>query len=174
MNFKATACIALGCMSLTVAAQSTSVDTLTLSLDQCLEIALNDNPTIKVADMEIQRVDYAKKETIGQLLPTISFGANYNRMVAKQVAYMNMDNFPGMGGGEEEGGEAETQAASRSKGAGNNGIKMGLDNSYQAGFNASVPLIAPQLWKTLKLNDSQILQNVEAARASRLSLVNQV
>ncbi len=45
---------------------------------------------------------------------------------------------------------------------------MGLDNSYQAGFNASVPLIAPQLWKTLKLNDSQILQNVEAARASRL------
>ena len=51
---------------------------------------------------------------------------------------------------------------------------MGLDNSYQAGFNASVPLIAPQLWKTLKLNDSQILQNVEAARASRLSLVNQV
>ena len=107
MNFKATACIALGCMSLTVAAQSTSVDTLTLSLDQCLEIALNDNPTIKVADMEIQRVDYAKKETIGQLLPTISFGANYNRMVAKQVAYMNMDNFPGM--------EAEKKSAVRLK-----------------------------------------------------------
>lgn len=175
MNFKATACIALGCVSLTMVAQSTPVDTLTLSLDQCLEIALNDNPTIKVADMEIQRVDYAKKETIGQLLPTINFGATYNRMVAKQVAYMNMDNFPGMGGGEgEEGEKPETQAASRSKGAGNNGIKMGLDNSYQAGFNASVPLIAPQLWKTLKLNDSQILQNVEAARASRLSLVNQV
>ncbi len=28
-------------------------DTLVLSLDRCIEIALSDNPTIKVADMEI-------------------------------------------------------------------------------------------------------------------------
>ncbi len=35
-------------------------------------------------------------------------------------------------------------------------------------------LIAPQLWKSLKLSDTQILQNIESARASRLSLVNQV
>ena len=51
---------------------------------------------------------------------------------------------------------------------------MGLDNSYSMGFSASMPLIAPQLWKTLKLSDTQILQTVEAARQSRLSMVNQV
>lgn len=161
------------------ASDKADADTLTLSLDQCIAIALSDNPTVKIADMEVTRVDYSKKETIGQLLPAISFGGSYNRMIAKQVAYMNMKGFGSMGGSSEE--DVSTQSVqSRADGSqesgdgGRKGIKMGLDNSYQAGFNASMPLIAPQLWASLKLNDSQILQNIEAARASRLSLINQV
>lgn len=158
-------------------AQTTVVaDTLIFDLDRCLSIALSDNPTIKIADMEIERVDYAKKETIGQLLPSINFGATYNRTLEKQVAYMNMGGFGNIGGGEGDSGnggsdEPVSRASSSKRGP---GIKMGLDNSFQAGFSASMPLIAPQLWRTLKLNDSQILQNVENARASRLSLINQV
>lgn len=175
------------CFALPVAAQESQPDTLALSLDRCIAIALSESPTVKVADMEVTRVDYAKKETIGQLLPTINFGGNYNRMIAKQVAYMNMDGFGSMmGGGDKPGGDTgesgdDTSSASRATAGGassgggkNSGIKMGLDNSYQVGFNASLPLIAPQLWASLKLSDSQILQNVEAARASRLSLVNQI
>lgn len=154
-----------------IAAQSSGnqADTLALSLDQCLGVALDLNPTVKVADMEITRVDYSKKETLGALLPTVAFGATYNRMLAKQVAYMNMDGFGG--GGSTPGiGDEESKANSSKR----QGIKMGLDNSYSVGFSASVPLIAPQLWASLKLSDSQILQSVEQARASRLSLVNQV
>lgn len=128
----------------------TPSDTLSVSLDECIAIALDKSPAIKVADMEVTRVDYSKKETIGQLLPSISFGGQYNRTLAKQVAYMNMGD------------------------AGRRGIKMGLDNSYNVGFSATMPLIAPQLWKSLKLSDSQILQNVEAARSSRLALINSV
>ena len=78
--------------------------------------------------------------------------------------------MPGAGAGSDD---AETDAEESKKSA-PSGIKMGLDNSYQIGFSASVPLIAPQLWKSLKLSDSQILQSVEQARASRLDLVNQV
>ncbi|MCM1504039.1 MAG: TolC family protein [Muribaculum sp.] len=158
------------------AAQNGTVvpDTLILDLDRCISIALSDNPTIKVADMEIERVDYAKKETIGQLLPSINFGATYNRTLEKQVAYMNMGSFGSMGGGSDESGSDETVSRASSSSSRGPGIKMGLDNSFQAGFTASMPLIAPQLWRTLKLNDSQILQNVENARASRLSLINQV
>lgn len=37
-----------------------------------------------------------------------------------------------------------------------------------------MPLIAPQLWVSMKLSDSQILRSVEQARTSRLELVNQV
>ena len=87
---------------LSLPARQLPADTLALSLDQCITIALSENPTIKVADMEIERMDYSKKETLGQLLPTINFGANYNRMVAKQVAYMNMD-FGSLGGGGDAG-----------------------------------------------------------------------
>ena len=74
----------------TAASAVNVADTLSLPLDSCIAIALSDNPTIKVADMEITRMDYSKKETIGQLLPSISFGASYNRTLAKQTMYMNM------------------------------------------------------------------------------------
>lgn len=36
-------------------------DTLRLSRAKCVEIALQENPTIKVADMEVKRMDYSKK-----------------------------------------------------------------------------------------------------------------
>jgi outer membrane protein TolC len=149
----------------TAVAQSTDAQ---LTLDECIAIALSDNPTIKIADMEVTRVDYAKKETLGQLLPTIDFGASYNRMLAKQVMYMNMSEF---GSSSSDDDESDDSSSSNSA---SNGIKMGLDNSYSVGFTASLPLIAPQLWQSLKLSQSQILKNVEQARASRLEMVNQV
>ena len=143
-----------------------------LTLDQCIAVALSDNPIVRVADMEIRRVDYSRGETLSQLLPQVNFGANYSRMLAKQVMYMNMDGFGGStpGSGDTSGEPDADESKSRTP----SGIKMGLDNSYQIGFSASVPLIAPQLWKSMKLSDSQILQSVEQARASRLDLVNQV
>ncbi|MCM1450977.1 MAG: TolC family protein [Clostridium sp.] len=147
---------------------------LTLTLDDCLRIALSENPTVKVADMEIKRMDYSKIETLSGLLPQASFSGTYNRMLAKQVMYMNMDGF---GGDAAEGGEdapATSRAGSSRASSGGGGIKVGLDNSYQVGFSASMPLIAPQLWASLKLSDSQILQAVEQSRASKLDLVNQV
>ena len=136
--------------SSTLKAQSTAAsDTMMLSVDDCVKIALNENPTIKIADMEITRVDYSKKETIGQLFPNVSFSAAYSRTLAKQTMYMN------------NGGQ--TMA-----------IKMGRDNTHNAGFNASMPLISVALWKSIKLSDNQILQNIEASRTSRISLINQV
>ena len=94
--------------------------------------------------------------------------------------YMNMDKMGALGDGFGDSGDAPDNGdtapdgGSTTAGKGSNGIKMGLDNSYSLGFQASVPLIAPQLWKSLKLSDSQILQTIENARASRLSLINEV
>ena len=160
------------CIGASFAARSAVPDSLVLSLDNCIAIALDDNLTIKVADMEITRMDYSKKETIGQLLPSISFGATYNRTLAKQTMYMNMgrSSQSSQNSGEDnKGNEQQTQSSSS-----NGGIKVGLDNSFSMGFQASLPLIAPQLWKTLSLSDSKILESVEQARTSRLQLINQV
>lgn len=146
-----------------------------LSLDECLAIALSDNPTVKVADMEVQRLDYSKKEVIGQLLPTIDFGANYNRTLEKQTMYMNMDGFGDFGGaGDGDGENGEVSSRTRAGGGGDGGIKVGLDNSWSLGFQASLPLIAPQLWKSVAVSDTQILRSLEAAQQSRQNLVDQV
>ena len=141
--------LALALLAVTGKAQGTAGQ-LVLSLDDCIRIALNENPTIKVAEMEIERVDYSKKETLGQLLPEVNFSGQYTRNLALQTIYMDA-------------GDGQTRA-----------IKMGRDNTYNTGFSASIPLVVPQLWKTLKLSDNQILQNMEKARASRIDLVNQV
>ena len=122
---------------------------LSLSLDECVRIALNENPTIKIQEMEITRVDYSHKEALGQLLPSINLAGQYTRNLSLQTMYMDT--------------EAGTMA-----------IKMGSDNTHSGGFQASIPLVVPQLWKSIKLTENQILQNVEAARANKLSLVNQV
>lgn len=131
-------------------AATAATDTLRLSADDCVRIALSTNPTIKVADMEITRVSYGKNLTVAQLLPQVSFTGQYSRALALQTMYMDA-------------GDGNVRA-----------IKMGRDNAYSVGFSAQVPLIAPQLWKSLKLNDIEIAQNVEAARASRLTMANSV
>ena len=143
------------------------------SLDDCISIALSENPTVRIADMEICKADYSLKETIGALLPSISFDGMYTRTLKKQVAYMNMDAFSGMGGESGDVGDDVSSEQSPSSG-GDMGIEMGLDNSYSLGFSASMPLIAPQIWASMKLSNTQIERSVEQARASRVDLVNQV
>lgn len=152
------------------AAVAAEPDTLRLPLDKCIEVALDQNPTVRIADMEITRLDYARRETLGQLLPSVSFGATYNRTLAKQTMYMNMKGF----GGATSGSESDDGSASRASSSGAGGIKVGLDNSYSLGFSAQMPLVAPQLWKSLDISESRIVESVEKARASRLSLVNEV
>lgn len=36
-----------------------------LTLPQALDLALSENPTVKVAEMEVQRYDYVKRQTWG-------------------------------------------------------------------------------------------------------------
>ena len=137
---------AAGCFLLALPALA---ETLTLSREQCLEIALRDNPTVRVADMEVKKVDYAKKETLAGVFPSIDFSASYQRSIELQTIRMNM------------GGESQK-------------LKMGSDNTWNMGFSASLPIIAPTLWKAISISDTQILANLESARASRLNLVDNV
>ena len=54
--------------ALTVSAQE---EKLVLSLEQALEIALSENPTIKIADQQIEIKRYAKQGTYASLYPQI-------------------------------------------------------------------------------------------------------
>ena len=129
-----------------------------ISLDQAIEIALSENASVKVADMEIERTGYARKGTYSSLFPQIDGNANYQRTIKKQVMYMDFD-MPG-GGGEES--------------PMSNGIEVGRWNTWNAGVSASMPLVNAQLWQSLKISDMDVELAVEKARSSRLEMVNQV
>lgn len=143
-------CCALSASAyMTAGAAPTAPDTLRLSRKQCIEIALQDNPTIKVADLEVRRMDYSKKEVIASLFPSIDFSAAYQRSIELQTMSMNM------------GGQSTK-------------IKMGMDNNWNMGFTASMPLVNASLWKSIAISDTQIMQSLESARGSRLDMVNSV
>lgn len=138
-------------------------DVLKLNLSKALEIALSENPTVKVADKEIEKKKYAQKGSYAALFPQISFAADYNRTLKKQVMYM--DGFD-MGSTKIPEG---TEAVDMSK-----GIEVGRDNNWSLGFNASMPLVNASLWKSLSISALDVELSVEQARSSKISMVNQV
>ncbi len=130
-----------------------SGDSISISLSEAIEIALNENPTILIANKEIERQDYVRKETSGNLLPSLSASGQYTYNILSQVMFMPEGIFgPGTGGA----------------------MEMGFDNSFTGGLSLSIPLFAPTLYETLKLNDQQMLEAVEKARSSKIELSNQV
>lgn len=150
MNFFRTSSATLFlCIACGLAPAQTPADTLRLSREQCVEIALQDNPTIRVADLEVKRMDYSKKEVVANLFPAIDFSAAYQRSIELQTLSMNM------------GGQSTK-------------IKMGSDNMWNFGFSAAMPLVNATLWKSIRISDTQILSTLESARASRLDMVNNV
>ena len=129
-----------------VQAQETK-ETLTLTLDKALEIALSDNPTIKVAEEEIALKKVANKETWQSLLPEASIGGTSNHTIT--AAQMNL------------GGQS---------------FKMGQDdsNTVSGTLNISLPLFAPSVYKAMSMTKTDIELAVEKSRASKQDLVNQV
>ena len=115
---------------------------LRLTLDDAIQMALSENPTIKVADLDVERYDYVKKEPRGNLLPSLSASGEYTRAIEKSTM--------------------------------RGGISFGADNTFTGTASLSVPLFAPAVYRTLKLNRTQIASAVEAARSSRITLVAEV
>lgn len=129
-------------LALVGAVCATSGQTFELTLSKALEIALSDNPTIKVADMEIERQDWVRKQTIGNLLPNVSISSQYSYSIVKQEMAK--------------------------------GLSFGADNSISNSASLTLPLYAPSVYETLKMNRTQMEQAVESARSSKITLANEV
>lgn len=149
MKKKITGALLACLMAIPAFAQESGGTVPQLSRRQCIDIALDSNPTVRVADMEVTKYRYAKRETAAGLFPTIDFSLAYQRSIELQTVRMDM------------GGVSQS-------------FKMGSDNSWNTGFNVQMPIIAPTLWKSISLSQQQILNAMEEARGSRLDLINQV
>ena len=173
-------------MAVAAAADTTQIqqpqDTIEITLEQALQIALSENISVKVADKEIERAQYAKKGSYAALFPKLDGSASFQRTIEKQVMYMDFDMSSIMGGA---GAGAGAGSGSGSGGSGSGGsgtastsskkgIEVGRWNSFSAGVSASMPLINFQLWESLKLSGNDVELAVEKARSSRLEMVTQV
>ena len=124
---------------------ATAQEKLALTLDQAIEIALSDNPTIQVAQQTIELKKISNKETALGLLPEASLSGAYTRTIKKQVMVMQGQKF-----------------------------EIGIPNQYQGGVTVSLPIFAPTLYKSMKLTKTDVALAVEQARASKQDLINQV
>jgi outer membrane protein TolC len=154
-----------------------------ITLEQALEIALSENVSVKVADLEIKRTEYAKKGAYAALFPQIDLSASYQRTIKKQVMYMDIDMSKIMGsmGGGAQGGETPeipegvTPAPeTSSKPSMSDGMEVGRLNTLNGGVTAALPIINAQLWKGIQISGLDVELAVEKARASRLDMVTQV
>ena len=159
----------LAAQDMVEAADSSKTATKVISIEQALEIALSENASVKVADMEVLRTGYARKGSYASLFPQIDGNAAYQRTIKKQVMYMDFD-MPGMGGG--EGDSSSSSSSSSSAAAG--GFEVGRWNTWSTGVSASMPLVNAQLWQSLKISDMDVELAVEKARSSKLEMVKQV
>ena len=162
---------------------TTTSGPVVLSLEKALEIALSENVSVKVADREIERAQYARKGSYASLFPQVDGSASFQRTIEKQVMYMDFDMSSIMGGiggglpggGEGEGGEGGITPPAGSGGkSSNDGMEVGRWNTFATGVSASMPLVNFQLWESLRISGQDVELAVEKARNSRLEMVTQV
>ncbi|MDR1258283.1 MAG: TolC family protein [Tannerellaceae bacterium] len=166
---------------------------LVLNLDKALEIAMSENPTVKVADQEIEKKKYAQKGAYAALFPQINLGGDYQRTLKKQVMYMDGDfgmvdmmapifngmeqtfasQVPGYAPGTLISEIAAASAPTETTSSGD-GISIGRDNNWSAGFTFGLPLINTALWKSLSVSALDVELSIEQARSSKIDMENQV
>lgn len=138
------------CMStLSIYAQSQQKDSIKININKAIEVALNESPTMRIADRDIQTKKYTKAEQMVALFPNVSLSATYNRTLKKQVMTMDFMGSPME-------------------------IEVGTDNSYAGGVGVGMPIINAALWNSIQLSQIGIETALEAARASKLELVYEV
>ena len=127
--------------------EQTTQNTLTLTLDKALEIALDENPTIKVAAEEIALKKVASKEAWQSLLPEASLNGSLDHTIKAAEMKLNDMSF-----------------------------KMGQDgtNTANAGLSINLPLFAPAVYRAMSMTKTDIELAGEKSRASELDLINQV
>ena len=199
IKFLTTLC--LGAMLLPVGARAQykdDVDTtrgdstvVVLTLEDALKIALSENVPVKVADLEVERTQYAKKGTYAALFPQITASGSYQRTIKKQVMYMDNDDGGGMASmftsifapiytalSQLSEGTGIPVDLTPDEGSMNNnnsgGISVGRWNTFNGGVSATLPLVNFQLWKSIAISGDAVELAVEQARSSRLDMVTQV
>ena len=120
-------------------------DTLHLDIDTALKIALSESPTVRIAEREVQRVDYSNRSAWVNVFPSLSASGQYAHFLTPGRMTMM--------------GQVMDSPARYS-------ASMGL--------NLSLPLFAPGLWHSIRMTELDMQLALERALASRVTLRSDV
>lgn len=101
-------------------------DTLHLSRESALEMALDNNPSIAIARLEKARLEARVNEARGNLLPSLNGSGSYTRNLKKQVIFFPEEMAPLFGGV--------------------TALEVGNDNSFMGGLQLALPLYNPAIY----------------------------
>ncbi|MDR2690771.1 MAG: TolC family protein [Dysgonamonadaceae bacterium] len=140
--------ISIACMavlfSVTAKAQGAQPP-IELTLEKAIEIALSENPSVKIAVWEIPKVDYAKKSAWYGLIPSLEATGQYSKYLTPQKM-----SLAGML------------------------VESPTDFNATATLQLSLPLFVPALWRSIQMTEIDMQLAVEKAYASKITLRNDV
>jgi outer membrane protein TolC len=121
-------------------------DTLHLSVDQAVELAIQQNLMQKVTELELQKKQEKVKEYMAALYPTIKASGSYTRNLKLPVIFMPAGSPFGPT------------------------LTIGSDNSYSASVSASMPLFVYNIFESIKLGQKDVEISQEKLRESKIDL----
>jgi outer membrane protein len=117
-----------------------------IGLEDAMRLATELNPTLRVAELEVQRANAGIDIARGRYLPSISASGGYTRNIQKPVIFLP----PGSPFGDV--------------------LEIGSDNSYSAAFVAGMPVYNPALNASLRAARVEREMAGEDLRASKIEL----
>ena len=143
-------------VSLTVPSFAQQNQPLKLTLNQAVQLALEKNRDIKVAELEVEKSHKKINETKGSLLPSFDISGQYTRNIKKPVIFLP----PGTPFGPPGGGPTI--------------LEIGYDNSYTGAVSASLPVFIKSVYSGLKLSKKNLELSKESYRESRINTIGNV
>ena len=134
-----------------VAHLSFAQDSIPLSLESALQLAIKKNSNISIANYQAKSAEFALKEAKGNFLPKVNLSANYNRNIDRQVLFLP-----------------------NASGIGNMATQLGSDNDYSSSLNLSLPLFSNYNNTNKKLSETQLKFQKESAREIKQTVVNSI
>ena len=122
-----------------------SQDSISIGLNDAIELALQKNTDVVIANYQVNTTKFSLKEAKGNFLPKVYLNANYNRNIDQQVLFLS---------------EASTAT------------KLGLDNDYSSSLNLTLPLYSNSNFANKKIAETGLDFQNELSRGIQQSVIN--
>ncbi len=153
--------IILFCIFLLAGISGSNAQVRSLSVKDAVSLALEKNPQIRIASLEIEKSEYAVREAWGNLLPTITAEAAYTRYLKLPVFFFPTVSIdPGTG----------TFAFSEPSMP----IEMGAKNDYTGYVGAAMPLFRGEVYAGITAAKAKERMSMEDMRNGKSEIITAV